>query len=872
MNQRRRDRELLEEMQTHLEERAADLMREGLSEDEARARARREFGNMTSLRQQSHDVWIWPSVDELWRALVHAARALRRGGAYTVVSIATLALGIGVNASMFSIIDAVLLRPLPYANPDRLVRAGATQQGHDEATALTPEFLSWRKENHSFIDLATWNWYQCTLNGAGEPEVVAVVLASGNLLALLGVQPVLGRDFSKDDDRPGAPRVALISNDLWWRHWHGDPSVVGRTMILNTSANFTAGVVRIAGVLPEWFRFPDDTQPAILLPAQLGEKANWSAGTVGYGPMIGRLRAHVSLQSAAADLARVTRAHQSDEPPWMAWSLKDAPFSVLPLQQSLVSGVRPALLTLLGAVGFVLLIACVNVANLQLSRFHGRMREIGVRAALGASKFQLLRLVLAECLLLSAVGTVLGLAGAWLLIRLAKYESAMLHLSDPRTLSLNGTVAAFSFALALACALICAIGPALLVTRADAQKSLRRDDVHAAPGLRNIFRSAMMAGEVALAVVLLLAAGLLLRSFARLIAIQPGFEARGVLTASLRLSGSRYGGTAKKSEFVRALMRRIETAPGLIAAGAASSPPFVKYNLGARIYFEGQTDPPYTQFAPLIAVTPDYFRSLKIPVIAGRNFSSADSAGRPGVAIINVAFAQTYFSREDPIGKHMTWNERKDWATIVGVVANAQHEDLATPPSPEIFTSFDQYPQPLITLTLRTSVPPETLVKFVRAQVAAIDPEEPLYDISSMENRIDKTLRDRRVETFLLGAFAALALLLAAAGVYGVMSYSVAQSRREIGVRLALGATPGAVTREILKRALALTAGGVAAGLAASFYATRFLAAFLYGVGAKDPLTFFGAAAFLIVVSLLASFLPARRAARVDPVQALRSE
>ncbi len=865
----RRDRELLEEMQAHLEERAAELMREGIPEHEARARARREFGNVTSLREQSRDAWIWPSIEELWRSLVHATRALRRGGAYTIVSIVTLALGIGVNAAMFSIIDAVLLRPLPYASPDRLVRAGITLS--DRSTSIyAPLFLSWRAENHSFIDLAMWNWFEYSLNGAGKPERVLAVRVSGNLLSVLGIRPALGRDFSKDDDRPGAPLVALISNDLWWRHWNGDPSVVGRTMILETSAYDTAGLVRIAGVLPASFKFPDDTQPAILLPAQLGGKAKWSA-IIGSGPVVGRLKAGVSLPSAAADLARITRAHRSDEPPWMIWGLKNSPFSVVPLRQSLTGDVRPALLTLLGAVGFVLLIACANVANLQLSRFHGRIREIGVRAALGASKFQLLRLVLAECVLLSAIGAGLGLAGAWFLIRLARYESAMLHLSDPRILSLNGTVAAFSFTMALACAAIFAIGPALLVARADAQKSLRSDGVRAASGFRNIFRSAMITGEVALAVVLLLGAGLLLRSFARLIAVQPGFETRGVLTASLILPRSRYGGT-KTAEFVRELMRRIESAPGLIAAGASSSPPFVKYNLGARIYFAGQTDPPYTQFAPLIAVTPDYFRSLRIPIVAGRNLSSADSTGRPGVAIVNVAFAQQYFAGEDPIGKVMRWNEHKDWATIIGVVANAQHEDLATPASPEIFTSFDQYPEPRVTLTLRTSVPPETLVKFVRAQVAAIDPDEPLYDISTMESRIDQTLRDRRVETFLLGAFATLALVLAAAGVYGVMSYSVAQSRREIGVRLALGATPGTVTREVLRRALALTSVGVAAGLAASSYATRFLAAFLYGVGAKDPLTFFAGATFLIAVSLLASFLPARRAARVDPVEALRTE
>jgi putative ABC transport system permease protein len=866
MNQRRRDRELLEEMQTHLEERAADLMREGLSEDEARAHARHEFGNLTSLREQSHDVWIWPSLDELWRALVHAARALRRGGAYTVVSIATLALGIGVNAAMFSIIDAVLLRPLPYANPDRLVSAGQTLQISSGPQVMTPQFVAWRNENHTFAALASLHREEYTLTGAGEPERVPAAIVPANFLALLGVRPALGRDFSKDDGRPGAALVALISDALWRRHWNGDPSAVGRSMILNGTPT------GIAGVLPTDFRFPADDNPGILLAARLPDKPEWSARQVGLDNVIGRLRPGVSLEAATADLDQIVRSHRSDEPAWMASAEKNSRVVVSPLQRTLVGDVRPALLTLLAAVGLVLLIACANVANLQLSRFRGRVHELGVRAALGASKTQLLRLVLAECLLLSAVGAGLGLAGAWFLIRLARHESALLHLSDPRMLSLNGTVAAFSLGLALVCAVLFGIAPALLVNRADAQKALRLDNLRAASGLRSVFRSVLMSAEVALAVVLLLGAGLLLRSFARLLSVPPGFETRGVLTASMTLPMSRYSDTAKQSEFVGQLMRRIATAPGLIAASAASSPPFTNYNVSAGIYFEGQAIHPFTQAAPVIAITRDYFRSLGIPMIAGRSFSADDTVQRPHVMIINAAFAQKYFAHENPIGKRMSIAGPQNWFTIIGVVANALHQELSHPADPEIFTSFDQYPLPRVSLVLRTSVPPETLINFVRAQVAAIDPEEPLYDISSMENRIDKTLRDRRVETFLLGAFAALALLLAAAGVYGVMSYSVAQSRREIGVRLALGATPGAVTREVLKRALALTAGGVAAGLAASFYATRFLAAFLYGVGAKDPLTFFGAAAFLIVVSLLASFLPARRAARVDPVQALRSE
>jgi putative ABC transport system permease protein len=586
---------------------------------------------------------------------------------------------------------------------------------------------------------------------------------------------------------------------------------------------------------------------------------------------IGRLRPGVSLEAATSELERIARAHQSDKPAWMAQAEANSRVVVTPLARALVGDLRPALLTLLGAVGLVLLIACANVANLQLSRFHGRIRELGVRAALGASKFQLIRLVLAECLLLSATGAAAGFAGAYFLVKFARHDSAMLHLSDPAMVKLNGTVALFSLALTLVCAVLFGVGPMLLVIRAGEQKALRIDHARAASGLRNVFRGVLMMAEVALAVILLLGAGLLLRSFARLTAVEPGFETRGVLTASMTLPGSRYRNARQESEFVRELMRRITTAPGLIAAGAASSPPFVNYNTSMRIYFEGQPDPPFGQTAAVIAITPEYFRSLEIPMIAGRNFSDSDTADAPRVTIINVAFAQKYFANEIPLGRRFHLGPQ-DPVAIVGVVANSQHEDLAKPASPEIFESYDQFPQPRLTVTLRAAVPPQTLVNFVRAQVSAIDRDEPVYDVSTMESRVNKTLHDRRVETFLLGAFAALALALATAGVYGVMSYAVAQSRREIGVRIALGATPAGITSEVLKRALTLSSFGVFIGLGGAWYFTRFLTGFLFGVGAKDPATFAGGAALLIFVSLLASFLPARRAARVDPVEALRAE
>ena len=858
-------------MRGHIEERAAELMREGMSEQDARHQARREFGNLTALVEKSREVWRWPSLDESWRTVAHAARALRRGGAYTVVRIVTLALGIGVNTAIFSVIDAALLRGLPYQRPERLVRTGMNLARFG-LVGLTPEFVAWRNENRTFTGLVAWDDDQLTLTGAGEPERVTAAKVSGEFLSVLGLSPAVGRDFLKDDDRPGAAQVAIVSDALWRRHWNGDRSALGRTIVLDNAP------VTMIGVLPPDFLFPGDMLPDLLMPAKYGDQPEWSAKGVGLLTVIGRLKPGATAASAAADLDRVFAAHQPDRPVWMAASQKGSHASALALKTRLIGDVRPALVALILAVAVVLLIACANVASLQLSRFNGRIRELGVRAALGASKAQLLRLVLAESLLLAAAGAAAGCAGAYLLIRAARPYDRMLHLASPDALTLNREVALFSLALTIGCAMLFALGPAALVTQVDAQRALRADGVRAASGLRNAFRSLLVTGEMALAVILLLGAALLLRSFARLISVDRGFETRGVLTASLTLPNSRYSEDRKIAAFVDDLMARLGTAPGLISAGAASSPPFSNYNMPAKMYFEGRPDPPMgdeSQSAPVIAVTPGYFKSLGISILEGRGFSDSDADGRPRVAVVNAAFVQQYFPNQDPVGRRVGWQTPAtglQWWTIAGVVAGSRHEDLSKPAVAEVFAPFDQLPLRRVTVTLRAAVPPESLAAFVRAQVLAVDREQPLYNVSTMEERVSRTLRDRRVETMLLGSFAALALVLAAAGVYGVMSYSVSPSRREIGVRMALGATPGAVTGEVLKRALGMSLAGLAAGLIASWFLTRFLAGFLYGVGAKDPVIFSLAPVSLLMIALLGSYLPARRAASVDPVEALRAE
>jgi putative ABC transport system permease protein len=872
------DDHLDEEMRQHIEERAAELMREGLGAEEAHDRARREFGNVSRLAEESRDVWRRPTTDEIWRALVHAVRSLRRGGAYTVVSIVTLALGIGVNTAIFSIIDAALLRGLPFKNPGRLVRAGFPMLG-TSAVVVDPEYVAWRNENHSFDGLVAYNGTEYTLTGAGEPERLTARTVPFDFLSVLGIRPAAGRDFSKGDDTPGsevvaldvrgAPPVALISDSLWSRRWNRDPSIIGRSIMLDKDP------VTVIGILPPNFLIPGEAD--LLVPAKLGEKPNWNANGMGLLQVIGRLKPGVTPESGAADLERISRTHASDKPVFLANAQKGKHVVVYSLANSLLGDVRPALLVLISAVGVILLIACANVAALQLSRFNGRRRELGVRAALGASRGQLIRLVLVEALLLSVTGAAVGCVAAYVLIRSARPFYALLHLANPGMIALNVDVACYAFAVTVLCALLFAIGPATLASRTDPQSALRDGGARAVPGLRNTVRGVLVTAEMALAVLLLLGAGLLLRSFARLMAVDPGFETRGILTASMtRKWSSPNPEDSKNAEFVSELMTRLASAPGLVAAGAASSPPFSAYNLGARISIEGHPSPLLDgRGTPIIAVTPGYFRALGIPILAGQDVSDSDLAGRPRVAVVNVAFAQEYFPGEDPMGRRFRDGPNRSdqpWTTIVGVVASSHHEDLSKAAVPEIFVPFSQRPLNRITVTLRTTGQPELMSAFLREQVHAIDPDQPLYDVSTMEARMDRTVRNRKLETVLLGSFAALALLLAAAGVYGVMSYSVTQSTREVGVRMALGATQLVVTGEVLSSALKWSATGIAVGMAVGWYLTRFLAGFLYGVGAKDPLTFSLAPTFLLAIALIASFLPARRASQIDPLEALRAE
>ncbi len=580
----RLDRELAEEMEAHLEERTAELVREGVSESQARDQARREFGNRTGLRERSREIWSWPSLDDFLRTVAHAARALRRGGAYTAVSIVTLALGIGANTAIFSLIDAVLLRPLPYSNPEQLVHAGLILPGMSEAAGVTPEFVAWRNENHTFAGLVAWNDEEYTLTRAGEPERISAASVSSDFLRVLGVRPNFGRDLRKTDDRPGGARVALISDALWRRHWNASPLVFSRGAVLDDVP------VQIVGVLPRGFMFPGDQRPDILVPGQFGDKPDWSAMRMGLLRVIGRLKLGVSNEAAAADLNLISRRHKSDKPVWLASAEKDSRVTAIPLQTSLVGDVRPALLALLAAVVLVLLIACANVASLQLSRFNGRVRELGVRSALGASKFQLLRLVGMECALLSLAGAAVGFVGAGALILFARRYYLLLHLSNPQSIALNADVVAFSLGLTLFCALLFGIGPAMLLKGADVQNALRTDGTRAVSGFRNVFRSVLMMSEVALAVILLLGAGLLLRSFQHLISVEPGFRIRGVLTASMALPDSRYPEDKQQSAFVRELMMRLRSLARSRRRGCGEFTAFHALPSGCKHFFRGTTD------------------------------------------------------------------------------------------------------------------------------------------------------------------------------------------------------------------------------------------------------------------------------------------
>ncbi len=795
-----------------------------------------------------------------------ALRQLRRAPTFTVAAIACLALGIGANTAIFTVINAVLVRPLPYPDPDRLVmvwEANRDREG-DRNVASPGNYLDWRSQNRVFERLAAVYQTRMNLTGRGEPVEVPAELATADLFPLLGLRPLLGRTFSADEDVPGGPPVVVLSHGLWQRRFGGAPDVVGQTLALDGTA-FT-----VVGVLPEGAGIVGlPVAPDLWVPFALDPAHDYRATDGRYLQVIARLRPGVSRDQAQAEMATMAWRLEEAHPEFNSgWSV-----NLVPVSEQVTGTLRRPLLVLAGVVALVLLIACANVANLQLAQAASRRREIAVRAALGASRSRMVRQFLAESLLLAAAG---GLGGVLLTLWLTEALAARAADTIPRLSGIHVDVATLAFTLVLAttAGVLFGLAPALFAGRTDLHESLKEGGRGASGGGART-RAALVSAQVALSLVLLVGAGLLLKSFVRLQRVELGFDPERVLTARVTLPEVRYHESAAQAEFFGMLLAEVRALPGVRAAGAINWLPLSGLRSGTGVYIVGRPLPAPGEdlAADISAVDPGYFQAMSIPLRDGRVLEAADGPRQPKAIVVSEAFVRQYLRAVTPLGQRigMEWSDTLV-GTIVGVVGDVKHTGVDSLSNPTIYWAEAQFPWNAMSLVVRTQGDPEQLAAAVTAKVHALDSQLAVADVKPLEAYLGDALARRRFSMTLMAGFAGLALVLTAIGLYGVMAYSVVQRTRELGIRLALGETAEAVLRGVLKRGLALLAAGILLGLAGALAFTRVLTALLYDVSPTDPMVFVAIIGLLAVVSVLSSYIPARRAARSDPMTALRAD
>ena len=862
------------EMRLHLELQVEANIKAGMTPQEAREKAMHSFGNVNRAVDAAYDVKGGGLFETLAQDIRYGARMLAKHKAFTSVAVVTLALGIGANTAIFSVVNELLLRPLPYRNAEQIVMLWEVNpDGRHQNSTSRANFRHWREQSTSYQSVAAFSDQRVNLTGDGVPEELSVQSATPELFNVLGVDPLLGRTFLPDDADASKTPIAVLSYGIWQRRFGGDPNILGRQLTLDTDK------VTVIGVMPPTFQFHIESRSGTgkaaevwtILPMPVGPGANERGRFLS---VVGRMKDEVSSHQAAAEL-RTIAARLSDEEPE---SNKNWSAEVLPLRDQLFGNVRRPLWLMLGAVGFVLLIACANVANLLLSLASSREKEIAVRAALGARRFRIVRQLLTESLLLALLGSVLGLMFAYLGIK-------ALVLISPRDLvslqgvGLNLTVLGWTLAVSLLTGIIFGLAPALQVSRLTLNDSLKeggKSESAQASGSRRL-RSALVVSEIALAVVLLASAGLLIRSFVRLQQVDRGFDTDNLLTMVIRVPVSRYREDAQFVNFFNQALDRIRHVPTVRSAGMVNYLPLYG-GLGSSTGFkiDGRPEPPPGQKPGTDVRVADagYFPTMGIPLLRGRNFSDSEQREPKHVILINEALARKYFSDEEPIGRRLDVNmfDTPQPAEIIGVVGNVRYDSLIDESPPAVYFPHPDLTYAFMTLVIRTDGEPTSIAPAVQREIGALDPNQPVSDVRTMNQVMSEWVSRSRFNTLLLGLFAGLATLLSAVGIFGVMNYSVALRTREIGLRLAVGAQPRQVLLLILRQGLLLTVIGVVLGLAAAFALTRLLSGLLFGVEAVDVTTFTSISLLLILVSLLACYLPARRAMRIDPLSALRYE
>jgi len=810
-----------------------------------------------------------------------ALRAFVNNPGFTLVAVLSLAIGVGANTSIFSVANALLLRPLPYKDASRLVILWNRSPGLDilQDWFSTAQYLDIKNGHHGFEEIAIASGSNDNLTGEGEPERVGTVRVSSNLLPMLGAKAVAGRLFLLDEDAPDRPSTAVLSYGMWARRYGSDPQMLGKSITINGKT------YEVVGILPKSFSLPHEVlptlygpdQPDVFLPFALGPKAAGVRTHEDYN-IVGKLKPGVSLPQAQTEMdtltARLRRDYPESYPPNGGLT-----FGIVPLLEQVVGDVRSALLVLLSAVGFVLLIACANVANLLLSRAMARQQEIAVRAALGASRGRIIRQLLTESVLLSLMGGVLGVI---LCLASMNLIDALGTKSIPRLadIGIDGRVLLFTLLLSIFSGILFGLAPALRVSRIDLNTTLKdanrgSSGASAVWGRGNNMRRLLVVSELALSVVLLIAAGLLIRSFARLQNVAPGFNPRNVLTFELALNGQRYGDKQTIENTYRQLWTALEQIPGAVAAGGITALPLSQAFAWTPITVEGRTPLPGEKFlnADARVVGGRYFQAMEIPLRSGRFFNAEDMGGKTPVVMIDEFMAELLWPGQDAVGKriHMVESE-EPWLTVVGVVGRVKHESLDSDPRIAFYLAQTQYPTRALTLVVRSHGEPSALSPAIKQELRGIDPDLPMYSVRTMDERVAESLARRRFSMLLLGLFAGAALALATIGIYGVMAFLVNQGTREIGIRMALGATRHEILKLVVVKGMALAVYGVVIGLAAALVLTRLMRSLLFGINAADPATFVAVSLLLTLVALLATYFPARRAARIEPILCLRSE
>jgi putative ABC transport system permease protein len=797
-----------------------------------------------------------------WQDLRYGVRSLLKRPGFTLIAVLTLALGIGANTAIFSVIDAVLLKSLPYRETDRLVVIWEKLIKVDQVELSPEDYFAYLTRSQAFERIAAGERMNFNLTGNDEPIRLEAHAVTANLFPTLGVQPILGRTFTEEEDRTNA-RVVILSSSLWQNRFAGDRGIIGRDVSLN-GQNYT-----VIGVMPSEFQFPpqlaDRWHSELWAPRSLETEVNRQAHNL---LTIGKLKPGVSFAQAKAELENIARLREQESPQKRG----GGGVNPVPLQSAIGRQLRPSLWILAGAVGFVLLIACANVANLLLSSASSRQKEIAIRQALGARRGRIVRQLLTESLLLSLVGAGLGLLLAiWIGDAIGALGAKQIPRADQ--IAVDGRVLGFTFLLSLITGVVFGLAPALQASRTELNESLKEGGRSEKGSGSHRLRSALVVAEVALSLMLLIGAGLMIKSFWKLQQVDPGFDPQNLLSFQITLPASRYAERPERSIFYQQVLEKISTLPGVKAAAVVNHPPFSGGRGISGFKIEGRPEPTSIADTPLAdyrVISPDYLRMMGIPVLQGRPFAESDGKDAPLVAIINRAFADRFFPNTDPLGRRIGAGD--EWLTIVGVVGNVKQSGLDAESATHVYVSYLQMPVSRTGLLVRTASDPLSFVSAIRGQILTIDRDQPIYNVNTMSGLISESVAPRRLNLLLLGAFALVALALASVGIYGVISYSVSQRTREIGIRVALGAQRRDVLKLIIGQGMALALAGVALGIAGSIALTRIMSGLLFGVSATDPATFAAIALLLAAVALLACFLPARRAMKVDPMIALRYE